>query len=64
MIAAQKTANRMAKKNDSGTKSTKKSAVKKANDAVNEQNAVLNNTLQQIEKAFGQGAHHAARQRV
>ncbi len=52
MIAAQKTANRMAKKNQAG----KKSSVKKATEAMGEQGAVLNDTLQQIEKAFGQGA--------
>lgn len=55
MIAAQKT-KPMAKKNESNTKSGKKSGVAKANAAMKEQNNVLNNTLQQIEKAFGQGA--------
>lgn len=49
MIAAQKT-NRMAKKTG------KKSAVKKATDSMTGQNTVLKDTLQQIEKAFGEGA--------
>ncbi len=49
MIAAQKTTNRMAKKNQ-------KSAVKKATDGMKGQNNVLKDTLQQIEKAFGEGA--------
>ena len=54
MIAAQKTTNRMAKKNQS--KAGKKTAVSRATDAAANQNAVLNSTLQQIEKAFGEGA--------
>ena len=49
MIAAQNKSNRMAKK-------TKKSGAAAANAAAAEQNSTLNNTLQQIEKAFGQGA--------
>ena len=53
MIAAQKTPRPMAKKNES---KSKKSSVGKLTDAAKEQNAVLSNTLQQIEKAFGQGA--------
>ena len=54
MIAAQKTTNRMAKKNAS--KSGKKSAAKRATDSLAGQNSVLSDTLQQIEKAFGEGA--------
>ena len=54
MITASNTANRMAKKNTS--KASKKSAVGKANAEATAQNAVLSNTLEQIEKAFGQGA--------
>ncbi len=56
MIATKEAPNRMAKKNEITSKSGKKSAANKANQAVGEQNAVLSNTLQQIEKAFGQGA--------
>ena len=54
MIAAQKSQNRMAKKTQS--KSGKKSSIGRATDAAANQNAVLSNTLQQIEKAFGEGA--------
>ena len=50
MIATQNKRNRMAKK------TTKKSGATAANAAAAEQNSTLNNTLQQIEKAFGQGA--------
>lgn len=56
MIAAQKTVNRMAKKNSSNSKVAKKSVVGKANSAAADQNATLNTTLEQIEKAFGQGS--------
>ena len=54
MIAAQKTSNRMAKKNQ--TKAGKKTAVGRATDSAANQNAVLSSTLQQIEKAFSEGA--------
>lgn len=56
MIAAQTKSNRMAKKTNSGSKPTKKSGAAAANAAAADQNSTLNNTLQQIEKAFGQGA--------
>jgi len=60
MIAAQKTNNRMAKK-DTTTPADKKAGPKtrsmtKAVDATKEHNAALKSTLQQIEKQFGQGA--------
>lgn len=57
MIAAQKAKEPMAKKN-AGSKTDKKKtgSVSRAVDAAMEQNAVLNSTLQQIEKQFGQGA--------
>ena len=65
MIATTKTDdNRMAKKNSNGSKNKKPgAAVGKSTDGVNksinailEQNTVLKNTLQQIEKQFGEGA--------
>ena len=61
MVAAQKTNNRMAKKNVSNVKADKKpskktASVSKAVDAAIEQNTTLKSTLQQIEKQFGQGA--------
>ena len=56
MIAAQKTTKQMAKKKETDAKSSKKTAISKTTAAAGEQNVVLNNTLQQIEKAFGQGA--------
>ena len=57
MIAAQKNKNSMAKKNTAGKSDRKKTgSVAKAVDAASEQNSVLNSTLQQIEKQFGQGA--------
>ena len=53
MIAAQKTANRMAKKNSA---TSKKSLASKASSEAINQNATLNSTLEQIERAFGQGS--------
>lgn len=55
MIAAKKTQNRMAKKT-TGSKMAKKSPAGRANSEAADQNATLNTTLEQIEKAFGQGA--------
>lgn len=54
MIAAHKPVNRMAKK--SPAKKAEKSASAKAVEAMLGQNAELSSTLQQIEKAFGEGA--------
>ena len=48
MIAARKTVNRMAK--------SKATGIAKTNKAAADSNEVLNSTLQQIEKAFGQGS--------
>ncbi len=61
MIAAEKSSNHMAKKTSAADKSGKKNNKpsdkgKKSVDALLEHNTILSNTLQQIEKQFGEGA--------